>query len=96
MLALLLIGGEFAKLMKAHTIELRGIEPVLWVLVDGVGTNRCGIPFEDETGGGAVTFGVRNNSGDIDFEVSTEHKLYSMKCVLTKWRRIHALRLSRK
>lgn len=95
MLVLLLVAGDAAQLVEAHTVEFRGVAPVLGVLVDGVRADCYCVAFWDHVArGGAQAVGVCDDAGDVDLEVLVEYNLCVEEGVLTKGGWIHALGFS--
>ena len=71
MLVFLAIPRKLAESVESHPIELGGIGPVLGVLVDRVSADSCGVALRDDMSSGcAETFGIGDDSWDIDFSNS--------------------------
>lgn len=95
MLVLLLVAGDATQLVETHTVKLRGVAPVLGVLVDGVRADRYCVTFRDHVArGGAQAVGVCDDAGNVNLEVSVGYSLCVEEGVPTKRGWIHALGFS--
>ena len=96
MLVLLLVAGDTTQLVETHTVEFRGVTPVLGVLVDGVCADRYCVALWDHVArGGAQAVGVCDYAGDVDLKVLVGYNLCVGEGMLTKGGWIHALGFSR-